>query len=102
MNHNPNHSDENKRNKGSSNSRHKLDNKDYYKNPRSDISSIVGHLVRAEKEKYDLERINQEYQANIFKLVNLLSKTTEKQDQYRTNYKRVYHKLDYLILMLRC
>lgn len=38
---------------------------DYYKNPRSDISSFLSHLVRVEKEKHDLERkilnINPQY-----------------------------------------
>lgn len=99
MNNNPDQPEENRKSKSSSISKVKQEYKDYYKNPRSDISSLVGHLVRAEKEKYDLERKNAEHQSSIFKLVNLLDKSTEKQDQYKTNYKHVSHKLDYLVLM---
>lgn len=73
--------------------------KDYYKNPRSDISSVVSHLVRAEKENYDLERKNKKYQASVFKLVNLLDKTSQKRDYYKSSYRQMTHKMDYLLVM---
>jgi len=68
---------------------------DYYKHPRSDISSLASHLVQAEKEKYELQQKNKEYQDNVFKLVNLLDKSSDKKDYYQVNYKRSIHQLDY-------
>lgn len=73
--------------------------RDYYKNPRSDITSVISHLVHAEKEKYDLEKKNSQHQSTIFKLVSLLDKTSEKRNYYKNNYRQMIHKMDYLLVM---
>jgi len=72
---------------------------DYYKNPRSDISSFLSHLVRVEKEKHDLEKKNSKYQSTILKLVNILDKSIEKKNNYKRNYRQIIHKTDYLIIL---